>query len=463
MDGPMGETTGRAKSRLETAPAWTVLTDSPLKGLALARESMTILAWDEGDQVYLIDVAGDHRSVSRAPGSVQAGSISDDGSLVALLVDGGRLLLLSADLEPIAERSAPSDPTALAVDPHGRFVAIATKLSVTQFFTRHGRAAGKFETRQALGHLVFIPDRPLLVGMAPFGLIAGVELRAGNAPGRLVADVDWQEAVLSNVGRLTSSGDGGMLLASCYTHGIQRYDLQGNNEGAYHLGGTVAHAVPDFAGRLIAVATLEGELAILSPGGHVLSRTGLARPALALEVDALGRFLIYGHATGEIVRLDLEPNKARRPAATGGPAVAGTRRGPSGSKMAAESKAAPAAAPGSRSIRQAAWSTPVATSDERAETAVLTILDEPPRIGLLTNANRLQVFTQDGRNLGHAPEVQGIGRILRTAPGWIAAATDRAVALYDARRNAASRVDLSLVEVTHLAIRPDSFGLAIVQ
>jgi hypothetical protein len=59
--------------------------------------------------------------------------------------------------------------------------------------------------------------------------------------------------------------------------------------------------------------------------------------------------------------------------------------------------------------------------------------------------------------------VLGIGRILRTAPGWIAAATDRQVALYDARRDLATRLDVSLVEVTHLVIRPDSYGIAIVQ
>jgi hypothetical protein len=106
---------------------------------------------------------------------------------------------------------------------------------------------------------------------------------------------------------------------------------------------------------------------------------------------------------------------------------------------------------------------PVVTSDEQAETAVLAILDEPPRIALMSRSNRLQIFTAGGQNLGLAPEILGIGRIIRTAPGWIAAATDRQIALYDARRNAAVRLDVSLVEVTHLAIRPESFGLAIVQ
>src|SRR4051812_45008789 len=240
----MAEISGRPQSRLDPATVWTVLTDSPLKGLALAREAGAILAWDAGGPGYLLDLNGQHRSVSRARGRVSAGTISDDGALVALLVEGGRLLLLSADLEPIADRPAPSEASAIAVDPHGRYVAVASRMSVTQLFTRHGRSAGKFETRQALAHLAFIPDRPFLVGAAAFGLIVGVDFRPGSS-GRLTADVNWQEVVLSNVGRLTTSGDGGMILASCYTHGLQRYDLRGQNEGAYHLGGTVAHSVPD--------------------------------------------------------------------------------------------------------------------------------------------------------------------------------------------------------------------------
>jgi hypothetical protein len=430
-----------------------VLTDSPLKGLVLAREAATILAWDEGSQVYLLDTHGAHRSVSRAPGKIIAAAISDCGTLVALLVEGSRLLLLSADLEPVADRSGPPDAQALAIDPHGRYVLVASKISLNQFYTRYGKPAGKFETRQPLAQIAFVPDRAFLLAAAAFGSLIGVELRAGGGSGKLAAEVAWDEALLSNVGRLTTSGDGGMILASCYTHGVQRYDLQGHNEGAYHLGGTAAHAVSDFPGRLIAVATLEGELVILSPGGQVRWRTGLTRPAMALEADPLGRFVLYGQSTGEIVRLDLEPSSRPAAAAARPQAAAGAR--PAGG-------AAPAGA-GGRSIRKPDWTLPVVPSEEHAETAVLAVLDDPPRIGLIARSNRLQVFTAEGTNLGAAPEILGIGRILRTAPGWIASATDRQIALYDARRNAALRLDVSLAELTHLVLRPDSFGLALVQ
>src|SRR5262249_22780723 len=64
---------------------------------------------------------------------------------------------------------------------------------------------------------------------------------------------------------------------------------------------------------------------------------------------------------------------------------------------------------------------------------------------------------------GQGPDMAGVGRILRTAPGWLAAATDRQILLCDLKRQMQQRLDVSLVELTHLAILPDEFGLALVQ
>ena len=91
---------------------------------------------------------------------------------------------------------------------------------------------------------------------------------------------------MSNVGRLAIDGEGSMILASCFTLGVQRFDLMGRNEGSYHLDGTVSHAVPDFPGRTIAAATLEGELILMNSAGNVRWRTRLARPVIALNRPA---------------------------------------------------------------------------------------------------------------------------------------------------------------------------------
>ena len=117
-DGP------RTSAKLDPVLSWTVLTDSPLLGFALAREAGLLLAWDDASHVYLLDATGDRRYESRAPDRIVSAAISDDGNLVAVLLVRSRLLLLGPELEPVADRQGPPDATNVAVDPHGRFVAV---------------------------------------------------------------------------------------------------------------------------------------------------------------------------------------------------------------------------------------------------------------------------------------------------------------------------------------------------
>ena len=69
----MAEMTARTPTRLAPAVAWTVVTDAPLRGLALAREAGRILAWDETDTLTLHDADGSTRATARAPGRIIAG------------------------------------------------------------------------------------------------------------------------------------------------------------------------------------------------------------------------------------------------------------------------------------------------------------------------------------------------------------------------------------------------------
>jgi hypothetical protein len=448
----MSESASRASTRIDPEPAWTVVTDSPLKGMALAREAGTILAWDEGNQLYLFDVKGEALSYSRVPSRILAGTISDEGGLIALLVEGENteLLLLDADFSVEQQKPAPSEATFVALDPHGRYLAVGTRHGVLHLLNRYARPVGRVETIETIAHFCFVADRPIAIAAAAFGMMAGLALDPVRG-GRLEAEILWQERLTSNVGRLAISGDGGMVLASCYTLGIQRFDLRGRNEGSYHLGGTISHAVPDFPGRTIAAATLESELAIMNSAGNVRWRTTLSRPITAMDLDPLGRYLIYGHATGEIVRLDLFGGGSGRTAAR------------TAKRASAAASSGPAVRTSTGGVRTPNWVVPVVESDHQAQTAVLAVAEDPPTIAVFTSPQRLQLFDAAGRKRGQPPDLTGVGRTLRTSPGWLAAATDRQILLCDLKRETQRRLDVSLLELTHLAIRPDDFGLALVQ
>jgi hypothetical protein len=438
----MPEGTGRAATPGQPVLAWRTLTDAPLVGFRLAREAGLLLVWDEARSLLLLDAAGERLGSVRAPAPVLSADLSDDGALIAVLAGGPRLLLLDEELAPLADRPAPAGATVLTVDPHGRYLVVATRSGENHLYSRHGKPAGRFTTRQPLTHVRFIAGEPRIICGSGYGFVAALDLRPARSPGTLEAEPVWEERLLSNLGRLEVSGDGGMVLASCYNVGVQRYDRSGHNEGSYHLGGTALHAIPDFPGRSIAVATQEGDVGLLNRAGNVRWKTGLGRAPVALEFDALGRHLTYGLATGEIARVEFESGSSAssRRAAAGRPGVA---RG--------------------STIREPEWTVAIARDSDEGQATVVAVLDEPARIGAMTRGNRLRVFDPRGNELGPCPEIRGIGRFLRTAPGWIAAATDRQILLYDARRDAAQSPDLDLVQVTHLITRPDSFGLAILQ
>lgn len=437
------------------ADAWSVYTDAPLRGLRLAREAGRILAWDESDQITLYDLDGEPLAEHRFDRHLIHATQSDDGSLIAALVEGDTLLLFTQELEVRDQREVVYDACHLATDTLGRYVAIASKSSAVQFVTRHGRSAGKFEPKQPIESLTFVPDRPLLLGATVHGVVCCYQLAVLDSAGRLDAELLWQHALQTNLGPIVTTGDGAMTLVACYHQGIQRYDAKGHHEGSYHVGGTATQAAIDFAGRVIAVASLEGELALLNRSGNVRWKSVQAHPMVALECDALGRYLVVGLSTGEIQRIDVQSDWQVRGGHSGGSEESGGSG--SGGGRGGKSRGA------SSTIRSPAWTLPVAASDEQAATAALTVLDDPPRIGVLLGKNNLQVYLCTGQRVGLGPEMLGVGRLLKTSPGWIAAATDRSVVLHDARRNTFQRVDISLVELTHLAILPDSYGLALVQ
>ena len=287
------EPTSRSATKIEPWVSWSVLTDGPLKGLGLAREAGLVLAWDEAERLYLIDSAGGFRSVATAPGRVAAAAVSDDGSRVAVLGEGARLWLLDGDLGMVADRPAPPDPLALAIDPHGRYLVVSGRTGANHVFNRHGRPAGKFESFQPLAHLAFVAARPLLIASAAHGLLAQFDLGPGGS-GRLEVDLAWQDRQVSNVGRLTTTGDGSMILASCFTHGVQRYDAHGENAT---WSGFMGRAQADDGGpaygyiKQTLSAPMHGMMAALV--GKAIGRLGRGRGC-----EAAGAYLLAGQTHG---------------------------------------------------------------------------------------------------------------------------------------------------------------------
>ena len=364
---PMPAQPGRPRGS-NPRPSWTVVTDAPLKGLALAREAGLLLAWDEADQVYLLDLKRRAPLASPRPRArSSAAAISDDGSLVALLGEGRRLWLLDADLgsSPSAGRPRPDWPW-----PSTRTAGTsrsASRMSVTQFYNRFGKPAGKFETRQPWPTSRSCPSRPLLIGARGLRHDRRRSSSGRGPAGRLLGrGRSGGDRQMSNVGRLA-------------THRRRRHDpgelLHPRRPAVRHRrartrapttsAGPPPTPSPTSPAGSIAVRLGRGRTRVLNPAGNVRWKTGLPRPGVALETDPLGRYLIYGHAD----RRDrpARPLRGRPPA----------QRRRRGRRVRPRRRPRRPVGVGSR-CGSPTGSCPSRTTDEQAETAVLAVLDDPP-------------------------------------------------------------------------------------
>ena len=368
----MPDTPASPSTRLDPATAWTVVTDAPLKGLALAREAGLGPRLGRGRPALPARPRGRVPVGRPGPGQDRRRRRSATTGRWSPCSARGRGSGCSTPTSSsIDERPALADPLALAVDPHGRYVAVALEAERRPVLQPARQARRQVRDAAAALHLVFVPDRAVPDRPAAYGTIVGDRPGRRGAGRRSTAAIVWNEPLMSGVGRLATTGDGGddpgeLLHPRRPAVRPRRPERGGLPPRA---------ARPPRRPRLRRPDDRRGD-----PGrgagdpqrGRATSAGGpsLPRPAIALEVDALGRYFVYGQATGEIVRLDLQP--------TGRPGAADRdRRG----------RAAPASRSriGSASVRVARLDAPRSSpTDEQAETAVLAVLDDPPRIGVIT-------------------------------------------------------------------------------
>ncbi len=420
---------------------WTQITDAPLAGMALAREAGWILVWDDAHNMQVLDLGGERRAAKRVPKPILLAAMSDDGSQIVATSHEGDIWWLGRELDLRVQKAGTKNAIGIAVSPDGRYMALSLSDSHTRIYDVYGRLVSDFVTQRPLKHLQFMAGRAVLAAAAEYGLAGCYELDG---------EPRWQDALWSSTGHLTTSGDGFAILVCCFGHGLQRYALDGTNEGAYHLGGSVARASIDYDGKLFAASTLEGEVLIVNAVGHVLWRQQLTKPARAVLLDGPGRTLVCGQETGEFSVFDLvaAPAVARPGAAE--PAGAAGRPAPALS-AAASAATAETRVPESQ-LRDPVWKTTLFESEAQAETAVLALVHDPVRIVVFTNRRRFEVLDAAGERMHVSDMLSGVGRYLDADGGLVLAATDREMALYDVARNASTRFPDHLVQISHMRI-----------
>lgn len=278
-------------------PLWSRSTDARLGGLSLAREAGLLLAWDESRTLYLWDQNGALQAREAIVPTPVAAAISDDGSRVVVAGKEGEVWLLNGRLQLQFDFRVIARPQAVALEPLGRFFAVADRDRRTCIYPASSRLSARFETPRPLRHLLFVPERTLLLGAAEFGFVGGFDLAGAGV---------WKDVFVSHIGSLAHASRGQMTVLSCYSDGLRRYDGNGQTVLPHLAPESCRLAAVNDDGTRVFAATETGKLLLLSADGAPLGEFATGEPAHSLVLGALGDFAAYGLARGEVVALEIQ-------------------------------------------------------------------------------------------------------------------------------------------------------------
>jgi hypothetical protein len=282
--------------RRSLRPTWSLTLGAAPRGLVPAREKGWFLAWDEAHWLYLLGRRGERQAQRRTPGPLAAATAADDGTAYAAVGVGGELWWLAPDLSTRWEGRVPEPTTAVALDPFGQYLAVATERGGLHVYSRLGQPVCRTHHPRPLVHLAFVPASPVLLGAAEYGLVVCSDL-AGRQR--------WRDGPVAHVGSLAASGDGGKIVLACFSEGLQRYGLDGTKREPLALDEPCRLAALSFDGRVLLAAVLSHRLLLLNEGGKTLATYVPDGPVAALALGALADYATLALADGRVVGLDL--------------------------------------------------------------------------------------------------------------------------------------------------------------
>jgi hypothetical protein len=278
------------------AALWTHRLAATPGGVALARESGHVLAWDQNCWLVLLGRNGNLQGQTRLDAGIAAATISDDGSAVVDADDRGTVAWRTPDLAVRWQHRLDRRPTNVALDTLGRAVAVADNSGAVRLFTAEGHSPWPPMTLpRPIIHLTFAPTAPALFAAADFGLVTCLDLGQRRAA--------WQDAPVVHVGSLAVTGLPVVAVAACYSEGLRRYALTGTAMALPNVPTPepCRFVAATFAGDQFLVGGVFGGLHRISADGTVLSAEKMDQPIAGLAWRPRGESAVIALADGRVV------------------------------------------------------------------------------------------------------------------------------------------------------------------
>jgi hypothetical protein len=276
---------------------WTHRLGASADGLAFARETGHVLVWDAHPWLVLLNRRGELQGQIHLDAPGVAGAAADDGSALAVADDRGQVSWLARDLTPRWRLRLQHRPTALAMDPLGRGLAVADIGCRLHWFDPAGNPARPaLDVQRPLVHLLIPPAAPVLLAASDFGLIGAID-----SLGRWL----WQDAPVVHLGGLACSGDAQTVAVSCFSDGVRRYTGVGRPQPVLSTPEPCRLTALTYGGSRALVAGVFGGVHGLDGSGRILADHRSDQPVVGIALAPRGDRSVIALADGQICGLDM--------------------------------------------------------------------------------------------------------------------------------------------------------------
>jgi hypothetical protein len=273
----------------------------PLRGLSLARERSWLFGWDARDGLYLWDHQGNLQAQARAPSSIASAAAAADGRHFVVLSQEGRMWSFAPDLTLRWEHGAAGRGGAVAIASEGERIAAAIGGSL-YLLDDNARGLWAVPVARPLRHMVFVPEKPLLIGSADYGFVG-----CFDATGKM----HWRDTPVANVGSLAVNGSGDCIVLACFSDGVCSYTIDRSQSQRLAGEATCHLADVSYKGDALLMAGVENHVYLRTHEGSFRGQLEAGGFVVGIALAPMADYLVV--ATGEGTLAGFAPHGDRPP------------------------------------------------------------------------------------------------------------------------------------------------------
>lgn len=276
---------------------WSQLLSAPSAGIALARETGGVLAWDVQNQATITHRNGAVVAEARLPEPIHCAAIANDASAI-VVADEHSLAWLNRELKELWRKPLSAKPTSIAVEGLGQFVAIADAANTIHFFDSAGRHFGSpVSVPRALYYLRLPPETQTLFAAADFGLITAIDLSR--------REVLWQDNPVTHLGDLDAAAGGAVVAAACFSEGIRRLDRMRKPLPAIPMPEPCRYVSMSYSGARFLTGSIVGGIAGFDDRGGQRFEQRFEQMLTGVQLSPLADVAVIALSDGRVLGLDV--------------------------------------------------------------------------------------------------------------------------------------------------------------